>query len=174
MQTTSLKSSYRGFTIVELLVVVVVIVLLATIAVLSYNGVTASAHDRAIQADLRNLGSKVSEYQVRYGKTPLATGSDTPFASMDIKVSRDSYGSHFMANGTGNSLIYCSNGTDYAFIAGSKSGKVFYFKDDGVKEGSQALITYVSLCESYGIPSPPSGTYVPVWFYASNEWRPWL
>lgn len=43
----------KGFTIVELLIVVVVIAILAAITVVSYNGITAQAEDSALKTALK-------------------------------------------------------------------------------------------------------------------------
>jgi len=51
-------TSRRGFTIVELLIVVVVIAILAAITIVSYNGITNKANDTAIQNDLDTLRKK--------------------------------------------------------------------------------------------------------------------
>lgn len=62
-KTTGVKgvkqSFIAGFTIVELLIVVVVIAILASITVVAYSGVQNSAHDSAVQSDLRQLAQKV-------------------------------------------------------------------------------------------------------------------
>ncbi len=42
----------RGFTIVELLIVVVVIAILAAITIVSYNGISRQAKNSALQSDI--------------------------------------------------------------------------------------------------------------------------
>ncbi len=48
------KQNYRGFTIVELLVVIVVIGILAAITIVSYSGISNRAKIASIQSDLKN------------------------------------------------------------------------------------------------------------------------
>ena len=46
------RKQWRGFTIVEVLIVVVVIAILAAVTVVAYNGITASAKESALRSDL--------------------------------------------------------------------------------------------------------------------------
>lgn len=50
----------RGFTIVELLIVVVVIAILAAITIVSYNGITARATESKIVSDMRNISMAIN------------------------------------------------------------------------------------------------------------------
>ncbi len=52
----------RGFTIVELLIVVVVIAILAAITIVSYNGITTRANGAAAQGAASTLQKKVETY----------------------------------------------------------------------------------------------------------------
>ena len=54
------KSLNRGFTIVELGVVVVVIGILATVIVIGYNGITNGATEKSMQSDLDNAASQLA------------------------------------------------------------------------------------------------------------------
>ena len=60
-KNTSSTQSMRGFTIVELLIVIVVIAILAAITIVAYNGIQNRANDSAIQSDVRNIFMKVKE-----------------------------------------------------------------------------------------------------------------
>ena len=51
-----------GFTIVELLVVIVVIGILATMAIVSYNGIQQKVRDKTVLTDLHGLGFLESQY----------------------------------------------------------------------------------------------------------------
>ena len=61
----------HGFTVVELLIVIVVIAILATIVLVSYNGIRNQAANAKVQADLSQANDKVAYYKVRNaGKCP--------------------------------------------------------------------------------------------------------
>lgn len=57
----------RGFTIVELLIVIVVIAILATITIVSYNGITKRANVTSLKADLTQFGKSQEVYRVANG-----------------------------------------------------------------------------------------------------------
>lgn len=71
----------KGFTIVELLIVIVVIGILAAITIVAYNGIQARANTNKINADMRNLNQaiEVARYKdgvaMRYITLSAATGS---------------------------------------------------------------------------------------------------
>lgn len=58
---------HRGFTIVELIVVVAVIGVLAATVTVAYNGVTSSARDRAVLSDADKVSSEVARYGSKNG-----------------------------------------------------------------------------------------------------------
>ncbi len=84
----------RGFTIVELLIVVVVIAILAAITIVAYNGITANARDSALKADLNTAAKKVGIAQAETGAYP----SMKPAGLSDIiQYSQTSGGQGFCA-----------------------------------------------------------------------------
>ena len=65
MSLTNIKlksQAERGFTIVELLIVVVVIAILAAITIVSYNGITARANQSAAKASAATVQKKAELY----------------------------------------------------------------------------------------------------------------
>jgi len=57
----------RGFTIVELLIVVVVIAILAAITIVAYNGITRAAAESSLKSDLRNSAQLVEKTKEESG-----------------------------------------------------------------------------------------------------------
>ncbi len=61
----------KGFTIVELLIVVVVIAILAAITIVSYNGVQSRAKIASVQSELSALNKKIELYKAEKGLYPI-------------------------------------------------------------------------------------------------------
>jgi prepilin-type N-terminal cleavage/methylation domain-containing protein len=69
---------WRGFTIVELLIVVVVIAILATITIVSYNGIAKQAEESRFLATVDTFEKALRLYQAENGEYPSTrTGPNT-------------------------------------------------------------------------------------------------
>ncbi|MGH7218333.1 MAG: prepilin-type N-terminal cleavage/methylation domain-containing protein [Candidatus Microsaccharimonas sp.] len=123
----------KGFTIVELLIVVVVIAILAAITIVAYNGIQNTANDSAVQSDLSTLSKKIKLNVVKTGDvvTPPDISQDQPTAqdkqvlTNALPFSKESY------TRTGTAFLYTISGSEPVFAAVSKSGKVYIY--DGSK-----------------------------------------
>lgn len=58
----SSKNKVKGFTLVELLIVIVVIAILAAISIVAYNGITQRARDTQRATDAGNLAKAIVNY----------------------------------------------------------------------------------------------------------------
>jgi prepilin-type N-terminal cleavage/methylation domain-containing protein len=67
----------RGFTIVELLIVIVIIAVLAAIAVVAYNGIQARAKTSSTQTNTTKSLKKASSYHAETGSYPAAPSTLT-------------------------------------------------------------------------------------------------
>lgn len=159
----------RGFTIVELLIVIVVIAILAAITVVAYTGVQNQANDAAVRSDLANIAKQYEIYKVENDLYPYGSvlNNGMAFVMNIAKQSYDTSYSYQLLNCTTDS----AQGSDYAMLAVSKSGKKFYVSSvsGGVREytGSATWLS-PSTC-TYVL----SGTVGNGAGYGSNTWRTW-
>ena len=66
----SLKNKSKGFTIVELLIVIVVIAILATLVIVTFTGIQQKARDSQRQTDINALNSHLAAYYASNGVYP--------------------------------------------------------------------------------------------------------
>ncbi len=77
------RSGGRGFTIVELLIVIVVIGILAAITIVAFNGVQVRGRDVARTSDVKSLQKAIEMYKADQGNYPLHTsGTDNAGTSI--------------------------------------------------------------------------------------------
>ena len=166
------SKQHKGFTLVELLIVIVIIGILAAISLVTYNGITGKANDSAVQQDLTNIAKKLEMYYAEQGEYPSTTAQLTTLA---LSASKSSYGSHYIYNNKEFNLLYCRPSSGeinmYALVASSESGNMFqYTASGGMKEytagwrgGSDTV------CKSLGISSVARN-----WFYENSAWHSYV
>lgn len=112
----------KGFTIVELLVVVVVIAILAAITIVSYNGISSRALQVSLDADVRNVSIAMEQYKVENGTYPPINSGAASAPDLE-KIIRDANLITATRTSTPNStkktFVFCRNDTnsDYIVIA---------------------------------------------------------
>lgn len=67
----------KGFTIVELLIVIVVIAILAAISIVAYNGIQQRGRDSQRQSDVKTIAKALELYYIDNGRYPPGNGSTT-------------------------------------------------------------------------------------------------
>lgn len=123
------KSAQKGFTIVELLIVIVVIGILAAIMIVAYNGITNRTRDTAVKSDLANIAKKLEAYKAVNGLYPA---NPAELDAADLKVSQGNY----LTNR--NNFYYCRTAdyAQYAIGAGVTTGTSYYMINGSVKSTS--------------------------------------
>lgn len=164
--------SSRGFTIVELLIVIVVIGILAAITIVAYNGIQNRANDAAVSSDLASISKKITAFSIDNDRYPKG-GAD--LATLGLRLSTNAY-SRGMWNGTSYyNVVYCwpnaANPYDFALVAQSKSGTVFEAKGGAVSKASYGLQGSMATCQSAGV-TMDSGNDRD-WFYNNDAWFSW-
>lgn len=164
----------KGFTIVELLIVVVVIAILAAITIVSYNGITNRANDATVQSDLATISKKIQLFNVDKGVYPANVAE---LASLGLDASNGAYA---VSPVVAVNLAYCASGDNksFALFAMSKSGNRFMIKSGAsvtadntatVWDGTTSPLT--NQCVAAGLASALSHGYVSS--DGSGPWRAW-
>lgn len=109
----------KGFTIVELLIVIVVIGILAAITIVAFNGIQNRARVALIQSDLEGSTKKLESYKV----TSSSEKYPVDLTSANLTASKDNAFQYFY-NATSN--IYCLSETngDNAFYVTTLDKKI--------------------------------------------------
>lgn len=79
------KLNQKGFTLVELLIVIVIIGILATIGFVAFSGAQNKAKHSKVQATLSNVKSKLGEYYVDNNNYPASKGAVNTYLSDTAK-----------------------------------------------------------------------------------------
>lgn len=100
--------SHRGFTIVELLIVIVVIAILAVIAVVAYNGIQDRARSAALRSDLTQIDKQLKLFKADKGQYPTTvstncTTSPDSATNKCLKLSSGNTISSYNSPSSGNS-----------------------------------------------------------------------
>lgn len=125
------QGAERGFTLVELLIVIVVIAVLAAIAVVSYAGVTERTRIQATKAELINFSKHVNKKYVMSDSAILAGLQSDWLAFRDASMYGSSY-NYFISYRNG---YYKNNQPPFAMVVRMSTGKCYtYYSGGDVKE----------------------------------------
>lgn len=92
----------RGFTVVELLIVIVVIGILATLTIIAYGGVQDNSRTAVLKSDLEQSARKLEEYRLKNQET--LPNSLAAAQAAGIKASPNTSQAYYYE---GNSMTYC-------------------------------------------------------------------
>jgi prepilin-type N-terminal cleavage/methylation domain-containing protein len=118
MSLTNIKlnNQERGFTIVELLIVVVVIAILAAITIVSYNGITNRANASSAKSAASNVQKKIELFATEEGRYPTSVPDLTAANKSYTLVSTTFGSSDPTASATG------TKGTGYVRVQTCSTG----------------------------------------------------
>ena len=163
----------KGFTIVELLIVIVVIAILAAITTVAYNGIQNRTNDAAIQSDINTLVKKIKLREVEIDGVPPAgmrsNGSGRYFQGITFAPTKSAYLL------TEDNLWYCEGlktGTPaYAVAAKSKSGTIYVYRSESGNSTTTSGTSHASCGSGFD-----GGTYYYSfgWYLTENNWLLWI
>ncbi|HSX33266.1 MAG TPA: prepilin-type N-terminal cleavage/methylation domain-containing protein [Candidatus Saccharimonadales bacterium] len=117
----SYKGKQKGFTIVELLIVIVVIGILATLVIVTFTGIQQRARNTKRQTDINAIASHVEAYFADNGKYPtLANMNDGTFRSTNLKGLDPSALQD--PKGSAQTLVASPAANSYAYAVSDDSG----------------------------------------------------
>jgi prepilin-type N-terminal cleavage/methylation domain-containing protein len=142
----------RGFTIVELLIVIVVIAILAAITIVAYNGIQNRAKTSSGQAAASNVQKKVESYNAAVGSYPTGAADGNAFEALLNGQTESNIGSIQIAvptSATGQNTVqvqYCTAGA-----TGVRLAWFDYAANAVVADASKIVVLFSgSSCTTWG------------------------
>ena len=159
----------RGFTIVELLIVIVVIAILAAITIVAYTGISQRAIAASLQSDLDNSSKKLKLFQVDNSAYPTTNDCSASPAtgSICLKSASGTTYTAFQIGNTSNPQTFC--------LTAMNNGINYFITNDGTPTAGtcSGVMLGGTTCPTGFIVVPGSATYGTVDFctmkYAASQ-----
>ncbi len=158
----------KGFTIVELLIVIIVIAILAAITYVVFTGVQERARSSIVQNDLIAAKKKVMLYQVDQGSPPTSTLN---LIAADMSASKAAY------DITGNNFYYCFNTVTKEFAMGGRTavGKSAYLITSNGGIQSIPAVGGTQVCQAAGLTDwTDPNAFITNGYTSGTGWLSWV
>jgi type IV pilus assembly protein PilA len=133
-----IKYEQRGFSLIELLIVILIIGVLAAIALPAFLGQSAKGKDSSAKSAARNLVSSIESFYAT-NKTYTGADSDTDVTDSGVFGTED-----------GKASISAASDTGYTIVGKSASGNLFTIKKSGSTVERTCTTTNKGSCPSNG------------------------
>ena len=151
----SLKNKSKGFTIVELLIVIVIIGILATLVIVTFTGIQKKARDSQRQTDINAVDSHVEAFYAQYGFYPTLKDLQTAsFLTANLK----GLDPQALVDPKGGAVSGTASATNYSYVA---VGTVPANCDNTVATDPSGATTTNNGCDSFTLTAnlESGGTY---------------
>lgn len=168
------RGQHKGFTIVEVLLVVVVVGILAGIILVAYNGVQDRSRASVAQTDLNGAKKRLGLYQARNGKYPTTFQQ---LVDANMHFSKSVY--EVNTPGKGN-MYYCYNTATGQFALGARTvgsaTGLIITSSSNIKSVSGNIITANYVCTTIGLTSSSdaNATTFQGLETGTANWRDWV
>jgi prepilin-type N-terminal cleavage/methylation domain-containing protein len=146
----SLKKQ-KGFTIVELLIVIVVIGILATLVIVTFSGIQQRGRNSQRETDLKAVQSHVAAFHAEKGYYPtLADLQSATFRSANMK-GLDAEALRDPRQAAGGTIGATASGTQYSYVASASASS------SGTCDNTAASADTNSGCDTYTLTAHREG-----------------
>lgn len=143
LRSINQRMGKRGFTLVEIMIVVVIIGLLAAMAVPAFKRARKQAQETAIKNNMRQIWSAAQQYMMEYGNSLVTVGQVVKYQDPTNKATfkgdpKDDAGNSISYT----SVIKCVLNEDYGKLQCSTDGTTWLTEGNIVDNATKSRVTY--------------------------------